>query len=166
MGWRQYTSVFGSIDSFIEIGLYRVQTEEDKPDEFTLITDVVIGMLETPSGQEVVDWLTFSPSVEEDWLNDNLEDEDWGVGVFSGTEYVAKIIGSLDGYNQFQDQLETLEERTDIVDASIDETTGRARYFTCYNNATYHIIRIEALNVDESFHLKTTDITPIPAGRV
>ncbi len=166
MGWMQFTSVFGSIDSFVEVGLYRVQTEEDEPDEFTLITDVVIGMLEQPSGQEFEDWLNFDPDTSEDWLTDDLEDEDWGAGVFSGTEYLAKIIGTLDGYNQFQDQAETLEERTDIVDAAKDETTGRARYFTCYNNGTYHIIRIEALNADESFHLKTTDIMPIPAGRV
>lgn len=166
IGWRQYTPIFESIDSFIEIGLYRVQTEEDKTDEFTLVTDVTIGMLESPSGQEFVDWLIFLPNVEEDWLNDDLEPEDWGVGIFSGTDYIAKIIGSLDGENQFQDQQETLEERTDIVNADLDETTGKVRYFTCYNNGIYHIIRIEALNVDESFHLRVTEMAPIPAGRM
>lgn len=166
MGWKQYTPIFGSIDSFIEVGLYRVRTEEDKPGEFTLVTDVAIGMLDTPSGQQFVDWLTFLPDIEEDWLTDNLEDEDWGAGVFSGTVYISKIMGSLDGYNQFQDQLAILEERTDIVDADVDETTGRVRYFTCYNNGVWHILRIEALDIDQSFHLKTTEIAPIPAGLV
>jgi len=164
--WRQAVPGFESMNSFIDVGLFRVQTEKDIVDEFSLVVDLVLGMLDSPSGQEEEDWLTFEPSVEGDWLVDDLEDEDWGSGTFSGTVYKASIIGTLDGYNQYQDQLEVMEERTDIVDATLDETTGRARYFTCYNNGRYHIIRIEALNLDESFHLKTVDITPVPAGRV
>ncbi len=166
LGWMQFTSIFGTIDAFIDVGLWRAQTEEDEPDEFTLINDVVIGMLEAPGISEFIDWLGFDPDVNEDWLNDNLDNEDWGVGIFTFTDYVATIIGSLDGYNQYQDQLEIMEERTDIVIAEEDETTGRARYFTCYNNGTYHIIRMEAFEIAESFHLKTIDIDPVPAGRV
>lgn len=166
MGWRQVTPNFVSIDSFIDVGLFRVNTQEDKVDEFSLVTDVIIGMLDSPTGQVLEDWLTFTPGIEEDWLNDDLVNEDWGVGIFSGTVYTASIIGSLDGYVQYQDQFSILEERTDIVDDELDETTGRARYFTSYNNGTYHIIRIEALQLDESFHLKTIDITPVSAGRV
>lgn len=166
IGWRQVTPNFQTMDSFIDIGLFRVNTQEDVVDEFSLVNDVVVGMIETPDGQIEEDWLTIIPDFEEDWLVDDLENEDWGFGIFSGTVYQASIIGSLDGYNQYQDQFELMEERLDIVDASIDETTGRARYFTCYNNGTYHIIRIEALELDESFHLKVMDITPIIAGRV
>ncbi len=166
VGWRQFTPAFEAMDSFIDVGLFRVQTPEDVVDEFSLVNDVVIGMLDSPTGQDTEDWLTFVPDLEEDWLVDDLEDEDWGVGIFSGTVYKASIIGSLDGYNQYQDQLEVLEERGDIVDATLDEITGRARYFTCYNNGTYHIIRIEALLLGESFYLKVVDITPKPAGRV
>ncbi len=166
IGWRQVTPNFQTMDSFIDVGLFRVNTQEDVVDEFSLVNDVVVGMIETPDGQIEEDWLTIIPDFEEDWLVDDLENEDWGFGIFSGTVYQASIIGSLDGYNQYQDQFELMEERLDIVDASIDETTGRARYFTCYNNGTYHIIRIEALELDESFHLKVMDITPIIAGRV
>ncbi len=166
VAWKQFTPIFGTIDSFIEVGPFRVQTEEDEADEFTLLNDLVIGMLEAPPVIKSEDWLEFAPDVDEDWLNDDLEDEDWGSGVFTSTDYIAKIIGSLDSYNVFQDQEEILEERTDIVDADIDETTGRARYFTCYNNGIYHIIKIEALNINESFHLKTVDLDLIPAGRV
>ncbi len=166
MGWKQFTSIFGSIDAFIDVGLYQIITEADLTDELSIVYDVAIGMLDSPSGQEFVDWLTFVPDISEDWLNDTLEAEDWGVGVFSGTVYSADIIGSLDGENQFQDQRETLEERTDIVDAKKDETTGKIKYFTCYNNGVYHIIKIEALKIDESFHLKITEMAPQPAGRV
>ncbi len=166
VAWQQFTPIFGTIDSSIDVGLFRVQTEEDQADEFTLLNDLVIGMLEAPPVIKSEDWLEFAPDIEEDWLNDDLEDDDWGVGLFTFTDYVATIIGSLDGYNQYQDQKEILEERADIVDADIDETTGRARYFTCYNNGIYHIIRIDALNIDESFHLKTVDLDLIPAGRV
>ena len=166
IGWRQVTPNFQTMDSFIDVGLFRVNTQEDVVDEFSLVNDVIVGMIETPDGQIEEDWLTIIPDFEEDWLVDDLENEDWGFGIFSGTVYQASIIGSLDGYNQYQDQFELMEERTDIVDESIDETTGRARYFTCYNNGTYHTIRIEALELDESFHLKVMDITPIIAGRV
>ena len=52
---------------------------------------------------------------------------------------------------------------TDIVDLKT-KTTGRARYFTCYNNGIFHILRIEALQQDESFHLKTLDLKPVSVG--
>lgn len=166
MGWKLYTPILKSINSFVDIGLFREQTEDNDVDEFTLIADVGIGMLEAPSGQTIEDWLILTPDAEEDWLTDDLEDEDWGAGIFSGTVYQTDIIGTLDGYNQYQDQREVLEERMDIVNADLDETTGRVRYFTCYNNGIYHIINIRAENIDESFHLKTLEINPIPAGRV
>ena len=166
VGWQQTTPIFSPMDSTVDVGLFRVNTEEDIVDEFSLVTDLIVGMLESPIGQDAEDWLIFFPDAEEDWLVDDLEDEDWGVGIFSTTVYDASIIGSLDGYNQYQDQFEILEERADIVDAELDETTGRSRYFTCYNNGTYHIIRIEALLIGESFHLKVVDMTPRPAGRV
>jgi len=163
--WHLRTPTFGSVDAFIDVGLFAQKTEFDNVDEITLVTDVNIGMLETPSGQTFVDWLTFVPEVEEDWLDD-ASDEDWGAGIFSGTVYDATIVGSLDGENTFQDQLEMLEERTDIVDAVNSETTGKVRYFTCYNNGFYHIVKIEALNIDESFHLKTMDMLLKPAGQL
>jgi len=59
-----------------------------------------------------------------------------------------------------------MEEREDIVDASKFETTGKVKYFTCYNNGFYHIVRVEALNVDESFHLKTMDLPLKQAGQL
>lgn len=164
--WQLRTPIFGSVDSSIDVGLFAQKTEFDHVDEMTLVTDVNIGMLESPSGQTLVDWLTFTPEVEEDWLNDDLSDEDWGAGIFSGTVYVASIIGSLDGETIFQDQQEIMEERADIVDASNSETTGKVKYFTCYNNGFYHIVRIEALEVDESFHLKTMDVPLKQAGQL
>ena len=162
VGWALRTPIFGSVDSFIDVGLFAQKTEFDHVDEITLVTDVNIGMLESPSGQTFEDWLSFTPDIEVDWLDD-ASDEDWGAGVFSGTNYITTIIGSLDGENTFQDQLEIMEEREDIVDASKSETTGKVKYFTCYNNGFYHIVRIEALNVDESFHLKTMDL-PLKQG--
>jgi len=165
VGWVLRTPIFGSVDSFIDVGLFAQKTELDNADEMTLVTDVNIGMLESPSGQLFEDWLFFVPDIEEDWLDD-ASDEDWGAGVFSGTVYVATIIGSLDGENVFQDQLEIMDEREDIVDASLFETTGKVKYFTCYNNGFYHIVRIEALDADESFHLKTMDVPLKQAGQL
>jgi len=163
--WALRTPIFGSVDSFIDVGLFAQKTELDNVDEMTLVTDVNIGMLESPSGQIFEDWLTFEPELMVDWLDD-ASDEDWGAGVFSGTVYISTIIGSLDGENTFQDQLEIMEEREDIVDADLFETTGKVKYFTCYNNGFYHIVRIEALNVDESFHLKTLDLLLKQAGQI
>jgi len=165
MNWKQYTPIFGSINSFIDIGLFRFAVDETEAAEMSLITEIIIGMLDDPAEEEFEDWLTFTPETNEDWLNDDLPDEDWGIDIFTFTNYKATIIGSLDGYRQFANQSQILEERTDVVDEESD-TTGRSKYFTCYNNGVYHIIRIEALAVEQSFHLKVIDIEPKPAGVV
>lgn len=165
-GWKLRTPTFGSIDSFIDVGLFATKTELGDVDELTLITDVALGMLEAPAGQEFEDWFLTSPEEEEDWLNDDLSDEDWGAGIFVSTDYVATIIGSLDGENVYQDQIEVMGERIGIVREEANETTGKVRYYTCYNNGFYHIIRIEALEVDKSFHLKTLDTLLKPIGHI
>ncbi len=130
----------------------------------TLVTDLALGMTIPPEGQENEDWLTFQPDTTEDWLNDSLSDEDYGSGVISGIIYDAEIIGTLDGKTVFQDQQEVLEERDDIVDSSIDENTGKVKHFICYNNGVYHIIRIKALEVNQSFFLRVIDLQMKPAG--
>lgn len=163
LDWAQYSPILGSINSFIDVGLFRFPADETEAAEITLMSEVVIGMIQDPGLQESEDWLTFSPDTEEDWLNNTLPDEDWGIEIFTSTNYIASIIGSLDGYQQFSDQIEIMEERTDIVVAP-SETTGRSKYFTCYNNGVYHIIRIEALEQDQSFHLKVIDLEPNMAG--
>ncbi len=164
--WSTYARVYGSIDAWVKLGLWSGKTEQDKSDEMSLVTELNIGMQQAPSGQEFVDWLLVSPDITVDWLTDNSGDEDWGEGVFSGTNYFANIIGSLDGENVFQDQQQVLEEREGIVDDDALENTGKVKYFTCYNNGFYHIIEITAQELEQSFHVKTVDMPLVSVGRL
>jgi len=164
VGWKQYANEFQSIDASIDVGLFAAKTELLFSDEMTLVTDLALGMPAPPDGQMSEDWFTFQPDISVDWLNDVLSDEDYGAGAASGVVYDAEIIGTLDGTNTFQDQREALEERDDIVDASLDENTGDVKHFICYNNGVYHIIRINALEVDQSFFLRIVDLQMKPGG--
>lgn len=164
--WVAKGTLIGSIDAFIEVGLFQPAVEEvANNDQASLVLNATIGMAERQDGVEFEDWNNVPVLVEEDWNNVSTGvEEDWGSRVVASTEYVAEIIGSIDGYNVFESQQEVLEERDDVVSAGVN--TGRSRYFACYNTGIMHIIKLSARNVGESFHLKTIDVPLTNAGRI
>lgn len=141
---------WATINSYIEVGLYRVGENEDS-DEFSLIPKLTIN---APNYGDIVveDWNLLDGS--EDW---NLLSgaEDWGSGAFGAVDFDTYIKGSLDGYSQFEDQYEELE---------LTDQTQQARYYSCYNNGIYHTVRIEALAERQSFYIKGLDVTLRTAG--
>ena len=145
---------FGSINASIEVGLYRI-TEQQYPDELSLINNVTLGVPPTPEGQIFEDWLN-DTLPDEDW-NTGSGAEDWGFGTIITSEFVTTIIGSLDGESVWNDQTEVLNLVTD---------DGQFKHFTCSNTGLYHTIKLDALNVDESFYLKTLEVSGALVGRL
>ena len=146
------------IDSFIEVGLFRV-TDEEASDQVSLFTNVAISTLDVgdSEGAEVVDWLNdFDVDVEEDWLTAS-GDEDWGINIVTGANYTQKIRGTLDGYETFQDQFADLEEVF---------VEGKTKFCSCTSLGLFQTVQLVAQENNQFFHLKTLELTGILAGRI
>lgn len=158
-----FTGNFGSVDAFIDVATFRY-VDERHVDRMAYITDVAIGMIESPTLQEFEDYQALVADVVEDWATLPDQDEDWGAGIFSGVVYNAQLLGTLDGYNVFENQQEDLTEIN--PDPILNATVTRNRFFDTYTSGIYFITRINALNIGESFHLKFLELSGNLGGRL
>ena len=147
-------------DSFIEVGLFRL-TDEEESDQFSLITNVAISCLDVldSAGSLFDDWLEdYAADIFEDWLAISPDTfEDWGLELVGGSTYTQKIRGSLDGYKTFENQ---------YVD--IDEVVigGKTKFCSSANAGLFQAVEISALNVGESYHVKTLELSGTLIGRL
>lgn len=158
-----YLPAYESVNSFIDIGLFRF-VEQQAPNEMSIVTEVAIGQdSEAVLVFEEEDWNALTG--EEDW-NILTGEEDWGFDIVATVDYVASILGTVDGKNVWEDQQEVMQRHQHTDKDSGGNTLEKleTQYFICYNNGIYHIIRISAQNVGESFHLKTLDISGFVDG--
>jgi len=149
-----------AVDSFIEVGLFRL-TDEEANDQLSLITNVAISCLDEldSSVGSFDDWLEdYAADIIEDWLAITPDVyEDWGLELASGSTYTQKIRGSLDGYKTFEDQF------VDIDEVLID---GKTKFCSCANAGLFQAVEISALNVGESYHVKTLELNGNLLGRL
>ena len=148
-----------SLNSFIEVGLFRF-TDEEANDQLSFVTNVAISCLDfvSSTGSIFDDWLNDYPSdVFEDWFTETEIFEDWGEGVVAGSTYLQQIRGSLDGYETFEDQLVTIDEV---------QTVGKTKFCTCANAGLFESIILTAYAIGESYHLKTLELNGMIAGRL
>ena len=148
-----------SLNSFIEVGLFRF-TDEEANDQLSFVTNVAIACLDVieSTGSVFDDWFKDYPSdLFFDWFTESENFEDYGEGVVSGSEYLQQIRGSLDGYKTFEDQF------VDIDEVQID---GKTKFCTCANAGIFESVILTAFDVGESYHLKTLELNGMIAGRL
>jgi len=157
LSYTLYVAVNSPLDSLIQVGLFRFQ-EQKYDDELSLVTNVAIGVDAVPGDPIFEDYNTESDIVE-DWGDAGIVTtfEDWGFGFVQVTSFSAAIIGTLDGQTQWQDQ------RADLI---LETNGGSKQYFSGTATGAYHILEMSALNVNETFHLKSLDISGSLAGRL
>ncbi len=152
-----YTPIFGSVDAFIDVGLFRF-TEQLAVNEMSTVHEVAVGQdAEAVFAFDSEDWNI--DSGDEDW-NVLTAMEDWGFQVVSTVGYDGTIIGTVDGKNTWEDQIELMTKYDHTAVDSDGNTLEKLKtqYFSCYNTGIYHIIRLSAKQIDQSFFLKTLDI--------
>lgn len=81
--------------------------------------------------------------------------QDYGFQVLNYINHGLTITSSLDGVSSFQ-----------TVTPALVSFNKAARYYSCSTVGIWHIIEITALNVGESFHIQTLEITATNAGRM
>ena len=151
--WKSYTKIYDGLNSYIDVGLFRITNEEEN-NVFSAMQNLIISA-EEGSSESIVDWELIDPEVTIDW---ELIDEvivDWGESISDTVDYDITIIGSIDGFNLYKDQQQIPE--------LVEETT-KSKHFTCDNNGIYHIIKLEALIEGQSFQIETIDMDLEEAG--
>jgi len=145
---------FGSIDSYIDVGLFHI--EDVQYEDFLInVSDVTVGMGELPFGSNVIDLMT-SLSPDEDWMV-MAGGVDWGIGVVADVIYDVDAVGSVDGYDQWKDEIETL---------IAVNTIGRMTQYAANVNGKYGILKFRAQDYGKSFHLKLLGVTASLTGRL
>jgi len=146
------------LNSEIDLGLFRY-VEARFPDEMGEVLNVTVGAGFTPVGQEEEDWnIDFG---EEDW-NGLTGEEDWGVGIETLEIFDAFISPTNDGRTVLLDEFDqSLRQELTLI-----ESGGAQNYYDCQAVGVYHIITINALASNKTFHLKSLELSGNLAGRL
>ncbi len=147
------------LDSEVEIGLFRY-VEQQRPDELGEVTNVSIGTTPDAGGQVFVDWMSseFPDGVyDEDYntIADNTDDEDYGFGTETDVHFKAEIWSTIDGFEVWEGNTQELER--------VNNATGLDQY-ACSVAGIYHVIKLSTPSQDDSFHLKTLEISGMLVG--
>lgn len=152
-----YLAPDNPLNSYIEVGLLR-WAEQKYDDEIGEVTNVKLSVDDFPGTQIQIDYNNVPVGITIDYNNVPVEiDQDWGSGVLSSSIFNAIIIGTNDGTEPWIGNTETLT-------LSADE--GNDKYFTCFNSGVFHIIRIEALVANTTFHLRLMELSGSVGGRI
>ncbi len=140
---------YDSLNSQITIGPFRI-TDEQSNDMYSYINSLILGMKKEAVGEVAVDWnslIQFPATIEEDW---NLlhGDEDWGDNPVGSAQYTISIIPTKDAYTPIDNSNATI---------SLVKYDGVNLIYSCYSNGIYHLINIDATELDDNFYLKTVD---------
>lgn len=158
-GWYEIDAVnpapasLVGLNSVIRIGLWRIPTDQSV-DELTEITNVMIRSNESgPKSQ-----LSFDFNLLPDGGRDyNLTDghQDYGLSPLNYVNHNLRLIGTIDGNTPF-----------DISTPILDTFIQGARYYTGGSIGLWHIIELSAVEVGESLHPRTVEITATYAGKL
>jgi hypothetical protein len=155
-GAQRYSFTPVTLNSFIEIGMFRFE-QGQYDDEIGLVTDVALGVDQQTGIMAVEDWLNDPTNIVEDYNTSTNPDDDWGSGVPVVSDYQVSIYGTNDGINIFDENEQVLDLKDD---------TQATRYYTCYVNGLYHIVRIEHISPNQMYYLKNLEVTGTMAGRL
>ena len=146
---------FNSVDSFANLGLYRF-TDEEFPDRLSEITNLSLGTDAQAGIIEYIDYME-EPDLVVDWATATSGAEDWGPDFPSSNVFGITVTGTLDGHTTFgTNQIVPLAE-------FIDE---KAIFYSLTASGIYHIVGVTALGLNESFHIKTAEISGFLGGRL
>lgn len=143
------------LDAQIRIGLIR-RNANFAPDQMSEIIGLTIRSAQSgDEAQTIVDYNTIPNATADEDYNVVAGSEDYGLEVLNYVNHKTNIIGSIDGVTEF----------TSAIPSLVGFTKG-ARYYTCSVVGVWHIAEVTALDIGESFHIKTLEFNIVDAGRV
>lgn len=141
------------LNSWIKFGLFR-PTGPVAADEMSEIVNMTIRSVITgPESQLSADY-NQDAGVSEDYNLGGLA-VDYGVETANYVNHKVRLIGTLDGETEY------LSAEPDVV--GFDRA---GRYYACSVTGVWHMVEVSALDVGESFHIRTFEFTAASAGRL
>ena len=151
--WTLVNPTQGSINSWAEVGLFKF-VDGQAHDRLSETTGFSVGVNEQLF-QDFIDYLTTNDPNED--YNTGTGYEDWGSNFPTSNDFTMKLISSIDGTEVYNNQEWTLSPTT---------SAANMLYYNQTSVGLFHYLRIEALDINQFFHLKTIDMTAILAGRL
>jgi len=151
---RQYAT----LDSSVTIGPIRLSNQQDI-DRYSYMTNLSLGTLGSAIGDSGEDWNSnteYPTTVTEDWLN-LTGVEDWGGNAVSGVNYDISLIATLDAKTPIEDYTPVIEPV---------HSTTETDFYACDSMAIYHLIKVDALEAGQNYHVKTLDLSFNVGGRL
>lgn len=147
--WQVSPLIANDLDAEIQVGMFRVIDPEFE-DRMTNFTEVAAY---AAAGEEIIteDWMEISG--EEDWLTET-GNEDWGEG-FASVGFDLTLIGTNDGFTPYVTSVGEEQSKTE-----------EAIYFAVDAQGLYHIVKVTATELLQSFHLKFLALDGKIAGRL
>lgn len=152
-----YLAPNNSLNSFIEVGLLR-WAEQKYDDEIGEVTNIKLSVDDFPGNQIFLDYNNVPAGITIDYNNvPTTISLDWGSGVLSSAIFNSIIIGTNDGTTPWPGNTETL---------TLSEDAGNDKYYVCFNSGVFHIVRLEALLPNTTFHLRLMELSGSVGGRI
>lgn len=143
------------LNAKLQFGLMR-PTGQTAADETSEISGVIVrSVLSGDQNKLTLDFNTVAPGTVDEDYNLGVGGEDYGIENSNYVNHKLTLIGTLDGITAFN-----------TVVPDLEGFVKGARYYSCSCVGVWHIAEIAALDVGESFHLKTFEFTASSAGRL
>lgn len=144
------------LDAELQIGLIRFEDLRDSNDQITEVTQVFMGnVLSGPKDVLGLDFNLVPPGTSNEDYATGTGQEDYGLDRLNYVNHKIELIGSNDGSSKFYSEIPQLESFT---------TAGRN--YSCSVPAVWHILKISATEIGESFHLNAFELTAAYAGKL
>lgn len=143
------------LNASLTLGLFRPE-DQSSSDQMSEVVNVLLRSIQSgPAPELAIDYnLIPDGTDDEDYLLE-AGAEDLGGESAAYVNHKLKVIGTLDGVTEF----------TSASPYEVSFSQG-ARYYACSVVGVWHMIEVDALDVGESFHLRTCEITAVDAGRL
>lgn len=151
--YPNFLAVQQSINAYIDIGAFRA-TDGKESDVVSQIDDIAVGM----NLSVVVETEDYNLGTGVEDYNSDTGVEDYGFNFIADVEYGVRITPTLDGVTPYKNQ--------QLTAMLIEEVDGVKFFDTGSSLGIYHIIRISAQAVNESFHLKLLNTTAKLVGNL
>ena len=161
IGWNIATVVLYApasyaLPAYIEVGLLRF-SEQKFNDELSMITNLSIGMDASPGEPFFLDYMDVPDGLVVDYETSTAADEDWGYMLLAAYDYDITVRGTLDGINTWDGQ----EKIPELVNDAGDQ-----QFYSTDPNGLFHIVRLSAEEVSQTFHLKFLEASGMLTGRL
>jgi hypothetical protein len=153
--WVGGTAQLAPLDAEIQIGLFRPNGQQNA-DELSEIVNILVRSNQSGEADTLeLDFNLIPNNTEDEDYNVISGADDYGFETLNYVNHGLEIISTVDGKTPFM-----------MILPELVRFNKAMRYYSCSSVGLWHILKLDATAVGESFHLQTFEITAIPAGRL